>query len=524
MKNMKRFFALGLSLMLVFSMAACNNTGKTDTKEDTSSDAQVTTTPATDATEAPAASIINFDEDPYVVAIENVTLGAEYPDTAAVEEAINAITLPAINCTVKIVNYHIADHGTKLSLAVAGGDKLDLVNTGLYMSLSSLVSDGIVMPLNDLLNERGKELAAKEGNLLTAATIDGQIYAVPANLYPSRAAGIGYNQKIADECGITVTEPVTLDQLTQIGAKIKATNPDYTLTTQGDGGLSSFGIFYNLEMFGGDLNNGVIMDRLNSTIIVNPYATEEYKSYAKLMKEWKELGYIPSDSLTNGQNAQDVYIAGNSFYQWTSITPNTAITYAQKGTDFSTSFAETTPNLLSTSSTLEFSWGITTSSERPDKVMDFLNFLYTNADVANLLSNGLEGKDYVKVSDNIINYPEGVNGGNVGYGRIFTYFGDSVQVFQFAPATESFYDDTKKFMAEAQTTKTFGYAFNATNVATEVAAVSSVITEYRPVVETGMADDVDATLSEFNTALKDAGIDKIIAENQAQLDAWLAQQ
>lgn len=514
MKNMKKFLALSLSLMLVFSMAACNNTSKTDTKGDTSSDVQGTTTPA--------ASVINFDEDPYEVAIENVTLGQEFPDTAAVEEAINAITLPAINCTVKIVNYHIADHGTKLSLAVAGGDKLDLVNTGLYMSLSSLVSDGIVMSLNDLLNERGKELAAKEGDLLKAGTIDGQIYAVPANLYPSRAAGIAYNQKIADECGITVTEPVTLDQLTQIGAKIKATNPDYTLTTQGDGGLTSLNIFNNIEMFGGDINNGVIMDRMNGTTIVNPYATEEYKSYAKTMKEWKDLGYIPSDSLTNGQNAQDVYIAGKSFYQWTSLTPSTAITYVQKGTDFSTSFAETTPNLLSTSSTMEFSWGITTSSERPDKVMDFLNFLYTNADVANLLSNGLEGKEYVKVSDNIINYPEGVNGGNVGYGRIFTYYGDAAQVFQYTPATESFYDDTKKFMAEAQRTKTFGYAFNATNVATEVAAVSSVISEYRPVLETGMVDDVDATLAEFNSALKDAGMDKIIAENQAQLDAWLA--
>lgn len=529
MKFMKRLTALTVSMMLMLSMVACSSNKATDTQASaTTESAVVETTEATDtqtdSEAAPAPSVINFDEEPYEVAIENVTLGAEYPDTAAVEEAINKIILPAINCTVKIVNYHIADHGTKISLAVAGGDKLDLINTGLYMSLSSLVSDGIVISMSDLLKERGTALAEKEGDLLKASTINGQVYAIPASLYPSRAAGINYNQKMADTYGIKVTEPVTLEQLTQIGATLKAANADTYLTSNGDGGLTAFGIFNDLEMFGGDLNNGIILSSANNTTIVNPYTTDEYKAYCELMKEWKTLGYLPSDSLTNGENSQDVFKASKMFYQWTSITPDTAMTNAKKGLDFPVSIAETTPNTLSTAATLEFSWGITSSSERPDKAMDFLNFLYTNADVANLLSYGIEGKDYVKVSDKIINYPEGVDGNSVGYGRIFTTFGDAREIFQFEPATDSYYDEIKSFTDGAKLSTIFGYAFDATDVTTEVAAVSSVITEYRPILETGMADDVEATLQEFNAALKDAGIDKIIAENQKQLDAWLAQQ
>ena len=36
--------------------------------------------------------------------------------------------------------------------------------------------------------------------------------------------------------------------------------------------------------------------------------------------------------------------------------------------------------------------------------------------------------------------------------------------------------------------------------------------------------DVDSYLEEFNAELKAAGIDEIIAEEQRQFDAWLAQQ
>jgi putative aldouronate transport system substrate-binding protein len=525
MNKMKKFLALALVLIFTVSFTACSSNKTNDTPQDTSTettdDAQATEAPSTDDT---SASVIDFDEEPYEVAIENVTLGAEYPDTTAVEEAVNAITVPAINVKVKIVNYHIADHATKVSLAVAGGDKLDLISTGLTTALSTLVSDGVVIELDDLLNERGQDLITKEGDLLKATTVGGKIYAVPASLYSSKSMGIGYNQSIADECGITVPENVTLDQLTEIGAAIKVKRPDLYLTTQGDGSLDSLNVFYDLESFGGDLNYGVIYDPLNSTTIENVYASEQFKHYCEVMKTWKDLGYMPADSLTNGQNGQDVFNAGQTFYQWTSVNPNAGQTYASKGLSFATPLVATTPNTLSTNSVQEFAWGITSSCERPDKAMDFLNFLYNNADVANLLQNGLEGKEYVKVSDNVIKYADGVNPGNIGYSTIFTQYGDACQRFQFEPATETYHDELKAFAAAAQSTKTLGYVFDTESVATEIAAVSSTVSEYRPVLETGMVDDVNATLAEFNEALKSAGIDKIIAENQKQLDAWLAQQ
>ena len=79
-----------------------------------------------------------------------------------------------------------------------------------------------------------------------------------------------------------------------------------------------------------------------------------------------------------------------------------------------------------------------------DKAMDFLNLMYTNEAVANLLSNGIEGIHYEKVSDHIIKFPEGVDSTNIGYKKDFSSFGDMMQTYQFEPTTEEALDECKK--------------------------------------------------------------------------------
>lgn len=56
--------------------------------------------------------------------------------------------------------------------------------------------------------------------------------------------------------------------------------------------------------------------------------------------------------------------------------------------------------------------------------MEFLNLMYSNAEISNLLMNGIEGKEYEKISDHIITYPDNVSADNIGYSRYFSVFGD----------------------------------------------------------------------------------------------------
>jgi putative aldouronate transport system substrate-binding protein len=67
-----------------------------------------------------------------------------------------------------------------------------------------------------------------------------------------------------------------------------------------------------------------------------------------------------------------------------------------------------------------------------------------------------------------------------------------------------------------------GFSFDQEPVKTEVAAVQNVMAQYRKALENGASDPV-TILPEYQAKLRAAGLDKIIAEKQKQLDAWAAE-
>lgn len=476
---------------------------------------------AADGTAGPAAAGNN--EDTAVIVIENITQDPDPADTSELEAAVNEITVPAVNCKVEIYNCYIDDHQQAISMVDVGGLNIDLISAGLVVSLPSLVSDGTVRPLNDLLDRYGQDLLAKCGDLLKCTTFNGMIYAVPANLYPERAMGIGYNGSIAREHGITVPDPVTMEDLTEIGQQLKDTQAGIFLTDQGDGNLSAFHSFYDVESFGEDVNYcyGVIQDPIHNTDIVNAYETDEYRQYCHTLHEWKERGFIRDDSLLSGKNFQELFRSGDIFFQWMSVSPASEELLKRRELDFEEILVPATPNELTTSGALEYTWGVSSSSLHPDKAVEFLNLLYTDPDLANLLTYGIEGKDYRKVDEETVEVI-GNSRGSSRYDSYFSIYGDPHDIWLLSPVTGDEKAEMKSFSEKAQPVMTFGYSFDSTSVSGEILAVTEVISNYRPVLECGLADDVDAALDEFNRQLDEAGIDRIIKENQRQLDEWLA--
>lgn len=119
----------------------------------------------------------SYAEEPYEVVIETVTFGAEYADIPAIEEAINAITVPAINVSVKILNVGIPEHAQKISMMIAGGEKIDLVMAGLTMPMVNMAVDGMLLPLDELLASQGADIQALFGDKLEAGKVNGTLYA-----------------------------------------------------------------------------------------------------------------------------------------------------------------------------------------------------------------------------------------------------------------------------------------------------------------------------------------------------------
>ena len=459
------------------------------------------------------------------IVIENLTLGESMPDLHAVEEAVNAITLPAIHCTVRIENVHIADHVRRMELNRVPENRLDIVNTGRTMSLSQMAAEGILYPLDDLLAQYGPVLREKAAALLPGCRINGSLYCVPSNLYVSAQPGFLYNEELAAACGLVLEEQMTIEDLERI-AEILASRGVYLLA-QGNTSDTPIllGILYPsvVPVDSNSYVNGVFRDG-SWTEVVNVFETEQYLDYCRTLRRWQAKGWMPGDTLVSGLSIQQMFQRGQVFMNWIAVSP-VDLAIQRKNYPFEIGmFVTSSEHMLTTGQIHSSGWGVSAESAHPEKAVELLNLIYDNAELANLLMNGIEGRDYVKLSEHIITYPEGVDASNVGYRRRFSGFGDYMDVYQWYPADESFYEELRRFSESQTISPVFGYTFDISPVADACDAVSAVLTEYLPPLESGLIEDVDEAVRNLNEALRLAGIDRIIAENQRQLELWYRDQ
>lgn len=456
------------------------------------------------------------------IVIENLTYGQEMPDIPLVEEAASRITLPAIGCRVKIKNVSIAEQQSALRLMTVKHEAIDLVNTGRVDALPDMVSDALLLPLDDLLARYGGALFEANRALLPACRIDGQTYAVPSMPYVNNAAGFIYNADMAEEYGIALSAHPDLAEL-EAAAAILAAHGKYLLLPSA--GLDTSRVFSSLyadvHAVSPNLFCGVTLEGNSPTQLCNPYETEAFLDYCIRIRSWAERGWIPENYLLSGGGGNQSFLRGDVFMAWSIVSP---IEHALQARDypFRIGMFATAETALSTANVQECGWGISASSQHPEKAMQLLNLMYEDEALANLLMNGIEGREYQKRSEHIIALPADWSAQELDYSRQFTFFGDYRKIDEWAPMTEADYEALADFYeAPPQLDALFGYAFNVNRVSAQAAAVQAVLEDYLPALECGMLSDVPTAVGQLNEKLRQAGIDLIIAENQRQLDEWL---
>lgn len=456
-----------------------------------------------------------------VIVIETVTLGTEYTDIPAVEEAVNQIVFPLLNAKIKLLNVDIRRHESQINRMIANGEQIDLVMAGLTLPMMRMALEGKLLPLDDLVAAFGEHLLSFFGEQLDAGRVNGKLYAIPADAYTAKSGGFIYNREMADNLGIHMPNPVTYDQLEQIFSILHQKLPGVYGTVFGNG--ETFNAQYDicLEEYGNALfAYGVTFDPFQSTKIENLFESPAFMEYIRRHRDWVEKGYAPGHSLTSGIRSNEYMAHQQVFGMTTNYSPIEG-PVQQGNYPFSIGIVQITSAVNSTSSLQERMWAVPVTSKSPDKAIAFLDLLFSNAQVANLLSNGIEGLHYRQVAPGVITNVENADQSAPGYASVFSRFGDQMQVQHWLPATPDFYDELSAFNDQAQNSLSLGYVFNGESVSSEIAAVNSVVSLYLPALECGMLPDVDAALATLNREVKNAGIDRIIEENQRQLDAWL---
>ncbi|HZG87990.1 ABC transporter substrate-binding protein [Paenibacillus sp.] len=515
MGSKRKFVVLTLVTMLLLGLfSACSSTTQQDggTAEDSSS------SPNSNGT--PSESDNNVQElEPFEVTVAMPVMGAIPADMEAVQAEISKITKEKINATVKFLPISIGTYGQQINLMSTSGEKLDTyVMFG--QGYAPEVAAGKFIELDSLLENYGKELKEQIGeDYVRSAAINGKIYGVPVlKDFTTGYASLAMDKALVEKHNIDVAAIKSIDDLDQVFQTIKDNEPN--VAPLGVGLSVPSDKYFTYDKLGDRF--GVLPGFDNGLKVENLFESEEYEAYLTKIHSWYKAGFINKDAATSQTNPADLVKAGKAFSFLISDKPGALAGESRMAGKELVSARILHEAYATTGDTLLALWGISSNSTNPERTMMFLNLLYSDPEIANLMLWGIEGKHYVKTSDTSIDYPEGIDVTTVGYANQAWLIGNPLLTYTFKGEPLDKSELTREANANATKSKALGFLFDSTPVNNEITALNNVVNQYRGVLETGTLNPADK-LQEFRSKLKAAGIDKVIAEKQKQLDAWAAQ-
>lgn len=473
---------------------------------------------------APAAA--QSTEPPVEIHFAFLTFNRVSEALESVESAIDEITVPRINVKVKLHPYSIADYAQQINLALQSGEALDVFHT--LGDLPQSVSQNKVRDITDLVDEYAPDAKAVVGDFLKAAMINGRLYGIPTYKGAALAPNLVYRADIMAEIGIDPTTITSFHDLTAVYAKVKETHPEMVpLTPDSAGSLGLIRSLHGIDFLGDDpfrLNNvGALIG--DSLTVVNFFESKEFIDTITLTRDWYNAGYILKDAATTTSNCLEQLTGGKAFSCIASYSGQEAYVQISAQTGRDIRMVRLGQPYLTTSAVNALTWSVASTSQHPEAALKFMNLIFSDRDVINLIIYGLEGRDYVKVDADHVRYPDGQDANTVPYTAQLSCGIVGNQFIQYAMDGTNM-DDLKLWDYENKNSPrspAFGFTFDNSGVTNEVSAVQNVINEYLPGLSTGSMDP-EVELPNFIAKLKAAGMDKIIAAKQAQLDAWVSQQ
>lgn len=450
------------------------------------------------------------------IIVTYLTLGQTPEDLQMVQDAINERSVEDVGVEVELRAVSAYDAMSQFTTWLATGERYDLMMP-LLQDLNTFKDQGLLMPLTELIAENAPYIQQMTDEGWTYAsnnTMDGEIWAVSAvpNVTGS-GGGFVVKKEYVDETDWSYEEGkvYTLDELGELFAAIKEKHPDMYPCGQ-TGATASYGYVGMYDAMGADQSTGVLMDT-DSTTIVNLYETEEYQDYIEHLREWNLAGYIYPDAAVTDTTQEELVDSGVSAGYFMVSAP-----VQTDDTEYMIRLTEVYQNTQGMGG-----WVIPATAEEPEAAMRFLNYVWENADIANLIQWGIEGEHYVVLDEekNLIGFPEGVDATTSGYYNTLGLYGDTRKIYVWSESQSQADNDAYTEEAMANPMQSIGVLYSPSEgAATKIAAITAVVAQYKPALETGSVD-VDQYYQEFLAALKAAGVEDVIAEKQEQLDAFL---
>ncbi len=537
--KLRKLLAMALaSVMVLGSLAACGKTEEAPAPAPAETQAAPAETEAAPA-ETEATSTVNEYgynvtwEDTAEVNFLLMCPGAIPPGLAEVEAAINEITETELDVHVNMEMVEMGNYIQQVSLKLSAQEKVDVMLTfpagpAGYVALQN---NKQIQDITDLLDTYAPTAKAYVADLIGATSVDGRNYALP--IYRNVASGVYLTMRtdVLEDLGL-VEKALNVSSFKEIGEILKAVkesekwgNLSGLSSAQGNGSVIYNGpTLFGLDSFADNADYDAIVndilvvkaDGSNPTIQIID-SLEEFRAIHEVADEWYANGYIYKDSATDKEAALQLIKSGKVFATLQAGELGFEAS-AESGAGMDMTVVKIADKAISTSECNKFTWAIPTSSTEPEAAAAFLEALYTDARINNLVAWGIEGRDYVVDENGFADYPNGDS--NVPYHGADFICGNQYITIPWIGSGENVRELAKEEMANSAKSYYLGFSLNTTPIETELATVNTVFQEYLGQVRSGVMPT--SIIDEYLEKLEAAGIQTVIDEAQAQLDAWIA--
>ena len=511
---LRKLSAAVMAGALALTVTACGG-------EETSSPASESgSAPSSQSSQADASETSAPADDGEVVTLK--VWGFDYTSTsedlARVSEAVSEITREKIGVEVEIVRESDAE---KLNLAMNSGEQWDLVNYHTFSGgLSTLVHNGMAAPIDDLVEQYGQDAVAAVGEeMMASGVVDGQLYSIPSINVWANSYGVAISNTILEELNIDASTLKTWDDVHEAFLQMKEAHPDmYPLVPAwAGGGMQKAFAFDNLGTGFWDALGILENVHEDSTTVVNMYETDSYREFVEMMYQWNQEGLLMPDATTTTESTKDLIgVVGYAVIE--NFTPQkkqelaNGIYWKDKE---GTAVEIVEPFIVSDAG--GSSYFIPYVSEHADKAMQLWNLMYTDTDLANTLTYGVEGEDYEFADDT---HEVVIRNTDSTYGHIGWSWPNESIAATVEGVEKNIWDQNKTFRDSAAISPALGFKFDNSMLMNEITACNNVIAKYEVGLRWGQLNP-DEALPKLNEELYAAGLQTIIDEKQAQLDEFL---
>ncbi|WP_379128372.1 ABC transporter substrate-binding protein [Paenibacillus sp. sgz500958] len=513
---------LVICLAIIMTISACGGGSNNNNNKEAATNA-----PSAEATQAPANDTEGALDTSKEVNLKMIFVGPKPVDYDQVFAEINTKLKEKINATIEGEFLDWSDWAQKYPLKLAANENFDLIYSANWAGYNDQALKGGFLELTDDMISKYMPLtwAAMPKVSWGQAKVDGKLYMIPQNQGESVEKLILYREDLRKKYNLPAIDSpeAYANYLKTVAANEKGVVP-FTPET-GDWKLHNLDRVLlkqqsDWNMLDFDLPLGFKLTDEQGKIF-NVYETPEFKELLHYYKDLADNNAWPKNVLNSKNDHQQDFKEGKT----ASITHNIGTlgsimeAMRRENSPFEVALADITPNAKKSQAiSTQNGTSIHATSKNPERAMMFIDLMQNDKELHDLIMSGIEGVHYVAVGDDKFKSTD----------KSANYTGFSNWSFnsKLNRTNEAFPQEANALLADWDA-KVYHYTletfvFDNSKVKTEVANVGNVMLRYAIPLEYGAIDDVDKGLEELNKQIKAAGLEKIQAEMQSQIDAFLA--